>query len=185
MDVTQFRWMKSHCSCHSGLPRKTSVRTKSFPWASASLLPRGTENGCVGFHWTLWDSLQRGKCLSWCVLEVALKLHCLAHTSQSWRSLCAWPDGCQRDQPVALLFYRPASNCPKEGIPQLSIRTAEACPPASPPTSLLSGKQAVAYTTRGCLLHLSEVPAAEVSACSKLALSPRRVLLHELMLQGK
>lgn len=58
----------------------------------------------------------------------------------------------------------------------------------SPPfisTLLLSGRQAVACTTRGCLLHLRYLPVAEVSACSRQAQSLRRVLFHELMLQGK
>lgn len=59
------------------------------------------------------------------------------HTPQSWRSLCVWPNGCQRDQLVAVL------------------------------------------------LHLSELPVAEVSVCSKQAWSLTRVLLCELILQGE
>jgi len=51
------------------------------------------------------------------------------------------------------------------------------------PTPLLSGKQAAVYTTRGCPLHLSELPAAET--LSKQTQIPRGLLLPELMLQGK
>lgn len=128
----------------------------------------------------LCGTVCRGASMLVCVCEVALSLHSLAHISQSWRS-CAWPDGCQislwlcfyigQHLMVLRRGYHSWVSRQQRHVPSLHL--------------LLSGKQAVAYTTRGCLFHLSELSVAGISACSTQAQRPWRVLVCELMLQGK
>lgn len=70
--------LKSHCSCHNGLPRKAVLIPESLHWTSVCLLQTATENLRAGFHWILWDSLQKARalvCVTCCLITTLSDMH--------------------------------------------------------------------------------------------------------------
>lgn len=70
--------VKSHCSCHNGLPRIAVLVPRPLPWTSVWLLKTATENLPVGFQWILWDSLQRARalvCVRCCLVTTLSDTH--------------------------------------------------------------------------------------------------------------